>query len=338
MSRKVVIPLLLSVAVVAAAGGYLYYFRAPPAVTVTPVERGPVVEAVYATGVVEPVHWAKVAPAVTGRIREIRARDGDRVEAGEVLLRLDDEEACARLAEAEARERFLGQEVERLRTLFERGVVSRQALDRAMSEHDQAVAAVAAARQCVNDRTIRSPIDGVVLRQDGEIGEVVDTDDVLFWVGRPRPLRITAEVDEEDIPLVEPGQTVLVRADAFPGRDLEGTVGQITPQGDPVTKAYRVRIALPADTPLMPGMTTEVNVVVREEPDAMLVPASAVVDGHVWVVRAGSAARVPVTIGVKGRKAWEVRQGLGGDELVIVVPPDDLAEGEEVRPRRADRA
>ena len=87
-------------------------------------------------------------------------------------------------------------------------------------------------------------------------------------------------MDEEDIPLVTVGQPVLIKADAFPGRILDGTVAEITPKGDPVNKSYRVRIGLPPDTPLMIGMTVESNIVVRREDAALLVPQAASRDGR----------------------------------------------------------
>ena len=100
----------------------------------------------------------------------------------------------------------------------------------------------------------------------------------------PKPLQVVAEVNEEDIPRVAVGQTVLLRTDAFAGRRLEGKVHEITPMGDAVAKTYRIRIALPDDTPLHVGMSVEANVVTREKAGALLVPADAVQGQHVFVV------------------------------------------------------
>ena len=100
-------------------------------------------------------------------------------------------------------------------------------------------------------------MDGVVLREDGEVGEVVDSNTVLYRIGLPKPLQLVAEVNEEDIPRVQVGQTVLLRFDAFTDQRLTGSVREITPAGDPVAKTYRVRVALPDDTPLMIGMSVE---------------------------------------------------------------------------------
>ena len=94
----------------------------------------------------------------------------------------------------------------------------------------------------INDYTIVAPMDGVVLRRDGEIGEIAEVGQILFRVGVPKPLQVVAEVNEEDIPRVELGQVVLFRTDAFPDRRLEGKVREITPMGDVVAKTFRVKI------------------------------------------------------------------------------------------------
>ena len=185
-------------------------------------------------------------------------------------------------------------------------------------------AAAEAARRRLDDFDLKAPIDGVVLRRDGEPGEMVDTSDTVFWIGDPKPLRITADVDEEDVPRVEPGQKVLLRADAFPDRVLEGRLTSITPKGDPVQKTYRVRIELPDDAPLLIGMTVEANVVVREVADAVLVPTGAVRGGSVFVLSGDRAERREVELGVQGPQLAEVRAKLAVGELVIVDPPADL--------------
>ncbi len=74
-------------------------------------------------------------------------------------------------------------------------------------------------------------MDGVVLRRDGETGEIAEVGQVLFRVGVPKPLQVVAEVNEEDIPRVKVGQNVLFRTDAFPDRKLTGTVRETHPDG-----------------------------------------------------------------------------------------------------------
>jgi len=293
------------------------------------------VEAVYATGIVEPVHWAKVASLVRGKILEHCMCEGKPVAKGDVLARLDDEEQVASVRELEARETFLHKELARYRQLRKSDTVSVQNYERVQSEHEQNHEAIAAARKRLIVHTIKAPIDGVVLRRDGEVGEVVEAGEVLFWVGRPSPLWITAEVDEEDIPLVQPGQATLIKSDAFPGRDLAGRVARITPKGDPVNKSFRVRVALPEDTPLMIGMTTEINIVVRTVEDALLVPLDALSENRVFSFDKGRVTARPVATGIKGQSRVQVTQGLDPGAKIVLDPPPGLRDGDRVRAKTA---
>lgn len=329
----------VAVVVLAAAAVWgIVALTARTQVTVVPVTRGPAVEAVYATGVVEPVNWAKVAPTIVGRIAEVFKRDGAKVKTGDVLMRLDDREAKANLAQLEARLKFTREELDRYQALVQRKIASQQAYERARSDHIQALAAVAAARQRLNDYALTAPLDGIVLRHDGEVGETVSAGQVLYWVGREHPLRIVADVDEEDIPQVRLGQEALLTADAFGERVFTGKVAEITPKGDPVNKNYRVRIAIPDTTPLRIGMTTEVNIVVARRERALLIPFSALRKGMVFVVQDGRARRKTVVAGILGDTKVEIRGGLLEGELVVVDPPESLKDGDRVRAKRPEPA
>jgi membrane fusion protein (multidrug efflux system) len=330
LSRRRVAAVILAVVLAAiAAAGYIYL--KVPRVTTAVAIRGPAVEAIYATGVVEPVIWAKVTPMVRGRIIDLCKCEGAPIGKGEFLARLDDTEERARLSELEARAEFLESDMRRYARLLEGNHVSRQTYQRAASAYDEIRAVIAAERKRLDDFTIRAPIDGVVLRRDGEVGEIVDSETVLFWVGEPNPLWIIAEVDEEDIPRVEVGQRALIKADAFPDAVLEGEVETITPKGDPVNKSFRVRIALPPETPLMIGMTTEINIVVRTVEGALLVPADAVVDGRVFTVSGGRVRARMVETGVVTPAMVQIVSGLQGDERIVVAPPAGLHDGDRVR-------
>jgi RND family efflux transporter MFP subunit len=323
------------IGVLAGLGLGIWFGALNPGVTVGEARLGRAVEVVYATAVVEPVHWGGVGPVVIGRIASIRVKEGDRVTRGDELARLDDGAARARLRELEALIQQYRADVERLQPLVPRGFASAQSLDHAQSALSQARAALAAARHVLNDLVLRAPLDGVVLRRDGEIGETVGPERTLFWVGKPRPLRAEAEVDEEDIPRVRVGQEALIKADAFPGRVLKGTVLEITPKGDPIAKSYRVRLALPDETPLLIGMTIEANIIVRINEKSVLVPADALaLEGTgIWLVRDGRARRADVVLGVKSADTIEVRRGIKAGDQVILLPPAGLRDGDRVRPR-----
>lgn len=325
------LPLVLAFVAIAAAVTVAVLANGAMTLALVSPQRGTAIQAVYATGTVEPVTWARIGPVTTGRIAEILADEGDAVASGQKLAQLDDREAGAKVTELQARAAYWREELDRARVLAARGIKSREAEDKARAEFDAAAAAIAAARQRRLDLSVVSPVDGIVLRRDGEIGEVVDAKDTLFWVGEMRPLRIAADVDEEDIARIRPGQEVLIKADAFPDAVLTGRIEQITPKGDPVNKTFRVRIALPDDTPLMIGMTAEINVITARTDNSLLVPATSVTDGKVLVVVDGRAETRTVRTGIKGRDQTEIVEGLNEGDVVVASPPAGLKPGERVR-------
>lgn len=336
--------LLLALLLVGGAASWALW-ALPPRVAIATAATGTALEAVYATGAVEPVHWARVGPAIRGRVSAVMAEEGARVTEGQILARIDDRQSRSMADEAEARARFAQEDLARTRTLVARDIAARATLERAERDARAARSVADAAMQRLDDYLVRAPTDGVVLRRDVEAGEVVDTPASLFWVGEPRPLRVTAEVDEEDIARIAVGQRVLLRADAFAGRVLTAEVTQITPKGDTTRKAYRVRLALPYDTPLLIGMTVEANIVLRETRDAVLLTPSAVVlppaprnpsatargPAFVWVVEKERVRRREVEIGVQAPRSVEIRRGIAVGEAVVLAPPDGLVDGQAVR-------
>ena len=173
--------------------------RSPP----SPPTRGTAVEIVYATGGVEPVRWAKVASLVRDRIVEICDCEGKTVDKGDVLARARRPRGCGRSCnELKAREDFLKREMSRVSELIARGAATTQAHERASMDLRQVQGLISVQTEKIDDYTIVAPMDGVVLRRDGEIGEIAEVGQILFRVGVPKPLQVVAEVNEEDIPRV----------------------------------------------------------------------------------------------------------------------------------------
>ncbi len=321
---------LVVIAAVAAAGAAYWSFSRPATVAVVQARRGDAAEIVYATGVVEPRNWAKVTPLVRERIVERCDCEGRRVAKGEVLARLDSAQAEATLAELKARQKLAAAEHDRLAVLVERNVTSQQVLDRARSEVGQTSALIAGQTARLENYVLRAPMQGTVLRRDGEVGEIAEPGTVLFWIGEAKPLRLVAEVNEEDIPQVRAGQRALIRADAFPRLTLEAAVDSITPKGDPVAKTYRVYLALPDDTPVLIGMTVELNLIVRVAQDALLLPVNAVQSNAVFTVEGDVARRRELAIGIRGTGEVEILSGLPEGARVVAPYPARLADGARV--------
>jgi RND family efflux transporter MFP subunit len=318
---------MAAAAAAAALAALAWRQLAPTAVLVVAPTRATAVDAIYATGSVEPTVMLPIAPRVAGTLAALAADEGSRVRKGEVLARLEDTDLTSTVDELTARARYAREQFERTEDLVRQGFVSPTELDRTRSEMDAADATLRRARSQREFTALRAPADGMIIRRDGEIGQYLAAGQALFTMSCCAPLRVSVDVDEEDIVRVHVGQKVVLRADALPGRVLDGTVAQVTPKGDPVARSYRVRIRLADATQLQVGMTVDANLVVAERPQALLVPSAAVQGGAVWVVCDGRLHRQPVRTGVLGTERTEIREGLEPDAHVVLTQADALVEG-----------
>jgi RND family efflux transporter MFP subunit len=301
-------PVLIGLALFLLAAAAGWWLSRGEAVMLVAATRGTAAEVVYATGTVEPVRWAKVVPLQRKRLVETCQCEGKLVKAGDILARQDSAEEEALLSELQARRALLEKDFQRLSGLLERNITSMTAVDQAQTALKESDARIIVARERLNQLTLRAPIDGSVLREDFQIGEIVGPGDVIFTVGQKLPLRIVADVNEEDIARVKSGLTALLRNDGFV-EPLQGQVADVTPKGDPLTKTFRVYLALPDTTPR---------------------------GNAVFMVENGVVVRKPVTIGIRGARMVEIKAGLKDGERIISPAPTDALIGE--RARATDRA
>ncbi|KTD18682.1 Membrane-fusion protein [Legionella lansingensis] len=294
--------------------------------------HGTAVQAAYATGTVEPTVMMPISTHISARLIKLNVDEGGRVVKGQVLAQLEDAHLQQTLNQLKEREELARKRYERNTKLVKQGMVSKDEYDRTEAEWKAASAEVQSVEAQIGYLKLVAPADGQIIRRDGEIGQLIPANQAVFWLSCCAPLRISTEVDEEDIASVRLGQKVLIRADAFPNQIFWGKVQSITPKGDPIARSYRVRISLTRDTPLLIGMTAETNIIFHEKKNALLLPATAVVQNKVWIVRQGRLMQIPVTIGAKGLKQVEILKGVKADDLVVLYPNETLQEGQRMRP------
>jgi len=334
MARRWIWLALLGLLVAAALAAGWWWQSRPIAVAMVRARIGPAVELVYATGFMEAQQPVSVQSRITAPVVQVLVNEGDRVVRGQPLVLLADEEQQALLAQAAAQRRAAEQTEGRTVTLFKEGWVTKAARDQAVANADVARAATATANARADQLVVRAQIDGVVTKRDIEPGELASPTRVLATLGDPTRTRVTATVDERDIGRVRPGLPALMSSDAWPGRIFRAHVAEITPGGDPSQRAFRVRLLGNELAELPLGLSLEVNIETRRKPHALLVPATALADGKVWIVVDGRARRREVKTGITGAESVEILSGLKAGDSVIAVAPTDLADGQRVKEKR----
>lgn len=321
------VKIFLAVAIIVSAGVFFLVHDKDNKVDAVHPVIGPAVQAVYATGTVEPSVMFPVAPRSASRLVALFVDEGQKVSAGEILAQLEDQDVQKSLEAARVEEVLARKEYDRKANLLRQKAMPKNELDQAEAALATATARVAEVEATLAYMKLTAPNGGTVIRRDGEVGALIATNQAVFWLAAADSgLRVSTEVDEEDIPFVKSGQKALIRADAFPGKVFEGKVLSITPKGDPVSRSYRVRISLDAQSPLMIGMTAEANIVVREEQAAMLLPSTALRGDSVWIFAGDTLERRRVTVGARTPATVEIREGVALQDIVVMDAGDDMSQ------------
>lgn len=293
--------------------------------------HGPAVLAVYATGTVEATVMMPIAPRISAKLAELNVDEGSKVEKGQLLARLEDADMQSGLEQFRSQEALAKKTYDRATSLLKKGFITRANYDLAKANWESAKALSEKASTETNFMKLIAPDDGLIIKRDGEIGQLIPAQQPVFWMSCCAPLRISVEVNEEDISQVKSGQEVLIRADAFPDQVFNGKVQSITPKGDPVARTYRVRVEFVGDVPLQIGMTAETNIVISKNDNALLVPSTAVSDHKIWLVKDGKLVQQEVKQGAKGLKSVEILSGVTKSDMIVVQPTAKLKSGAAVR-------
>ncbi len=301
------------------------------------VEVGSVARDVNVSGVVEPIRTVGVNSQVAGALVAVLAEEGMRVQAGQVLARLDDREVAAQERSAQAEYVVRSAAYERARTLRESQVITQAEYERDRAAYEAGRSQLEQLRTRRGYAVIRSPLTGVVTEKMVEAGDVVGAQTRLFAVGDLSTMVVRVAVSELDVVNLSPGDNVRVALDAHPGRELAGTIRRIFPSADPGTRLVPVEVALRAGDASIarPGFLARVTMALGAKENVMLVPASAIVGGsgsqNVYVVEDGKALRRSVGTGLTSRGQVEIVSGLTPGEAVVVTGNNSLRDGADVR-------
>lgn len=334
---------------------------APPVpVTVATVERRPVPFELAANGTVEPLQTVAVQAQVSGILRRIAFKEGNEVRQGQVLFELDSRpyraalnQALAVLARDSAQAANAAQEAGRYEALASKQYVTAQQYEQVRTTATAARATLAASQAAADEArlnlqyaTIRAPITGrtgSLMIREGNLVRANATQP-LVSINQIRPILVRFAVPATNLPLIQEhlGKKIVVRAEASGGGDpSEGALSFVDNAVDTATGTILLKGRFPNDDgSLWPGGFVDVRLQLYVEPDALVMPAAAVVSGQqgsfVFVIqRDSSAVTRPVTVKRNAGDFAVVSGDVQAGDLVVVDGQLRLRQGSKVQIKAA---
>lgn len=309
---------------------------APVPVEVASAERRAMAASYTGTAALEAPGEAQVVAKTSGVALQVLVTEGDQVQAGQVLVRLDADRARLQEAQTGAQMRKLEAEFDRSKTLVDQQLLSAADFDRVRFDLENARAANRLARLEVSYANVTSPIAGVVAQVSPRPGNFVQINTPIVRVVDTSRVEATLNVPERELAILRAGQPVTLQVDALPGVAFEGQVDRVSPVVDAGSGTFRVITAFEGQEQLRPGMFGRLLIEYDERADALVVPRAALVDAQgqdaeVLVVdEEGVAVRTPVELGYVDGGWIEVREGLSPGAVVVVAGKAAVRDGGKV--------
>jgi membrane fusion protein (multidrug efflux system) len=313
----------------------------PVPVDVAVVEPQTVRDGFHALGTLEADEQVQVTSEVAGIVRSLPFAEGQPIARGGVIAVLDDREARAEADRAKAVLERESLEATRMGKLRERGTVSAQEHERALTNQAVARANLAQAQARLAKTRVLAPFSGVVGRRRISPGAYVKSGDVITDLARLDVLRLSFQAPERFAGRLRVGSRVDVRPAAFPERSLIGEIRVIDPMIEPTTRTLSLlaRVPNPGRT-IIPGMSADVMATLTVRENALVVPDEAVfAEGNqsfVFKVNPDSSVvRTAVALGLRDSARVEVLSGLVAGDVVVRAGHQKLFPGARVMPMAA---
>lgn len=280
---------------------------------------------------------------VSGRVASITFEEGQEVEAGDILLTLENDEIQADIAALQASLEQHRKALQRAETLLDRNTIALARVDELRDEVRGAQARLNAERAKLADTVIRAPFAGRLGLRRVSMGALVQPGVTIVTLDDLNPIKLDFDVPEAAIARLSVGQSIQARSAAWPDEPFEGVIRTIDSRVNPTTRAVSIRAEIANDTfRLKPGMFMTVNLVMAERPNAVLVPEAAVMvvgDNHfAYVAEDGRAVRRSLRLGLRADGQVEVLEGISAGETVITSGTQRLRPGAEIRDTAAGSA
>lgn len=330
-------------------------------VTTTTAKKGHIAEVLSLTGTLIAFQEVRVTSKIPEKVQRVLVDVGSRVKPGDTLIQLEQRElalavdqAKAGLANANGNLEICKTTFDRLDKLLKDKVISKMKYDDAKARLDiaraqvrQAGAALALAKEQLQNTIITSPIHGVVARKNVEAGEVVSPPimpgKALLDVVDIRYVKTMVKVSENRVKEVCIGQETISTADGFPGEFFPGRISKISPVVDPRSRTFEVEVLIPnPESKLKPGMFARVELILAKRTDVVKVPLKAVTQrdkGQVVFLAANGVARAcDVQLGISDGVDVEVISGVTEGDKVIVQGNPGLKDGARIILKTSEEA
>ena len=307
----------------------------PISVAVAPARSERLSQKLEALGNARANESVDVSSKTSNIVTAVTFRDGERVKVGQVLVRLDDSQARADVAAAEAAVAESERLYNRSRELMSTEALSRAQFDQLEATLKANRARLAAATARLADTVIRAPFNGRVGLRRVSVGTLISPGDVITTLDDTSVIKLDFSVPENFLATLREGLAVRATAPAFPGRAFVGKVASIDSRVDISTRSVTVRALLSnEDGALRPGMFLNVTLA-NDEREALVIPEEALTPEaerqYVFVVRDGKVERREVRIGGRSPGNVEVLAGLSPGERVIIEGTQKVRDGAPVR-------
>lgn len=303
-------------------------------VQVQSVRRGLISQHLETNGTLEAENEVDLVARASGPITELVAEEGDTLSEGQLLARIDDREARNQVANATVVRDEAKLAYDRTKTTFDKGLVSQEAYDTALSGLQSSEVQLENAEIQLAYTEIRAPFESLVVTRHVKQAQYVSPGEPLFRVSDFTPLLCPIEVPEKDLSRLRKGQPAEIQVEAFPGEMFDAAVLRIRPTVDAATGTVTVTLAVNGRGLLRPGMFASVYLETDTHENALVIPRSALVldsiGDTVFVRDGGVAERREVRLGFREEDIVEVLEGLEDGEELIVLGQDGLADGTPV--------
>jgi membrane fusion protein (multidrug efflux system) len=305
-----------------------------PVETVTPSRAD--IDAMYSgTAPIEAFADATVIAKVGGEIREVLVEEGDDVDRGQVLARLDGDRLRLEMEQAAANLQKHQRDHQRNVDLRDKGLISDGDFEKIQFEMEALQATYDLARLELGYTEIRAPIDGVVSERYIKIGNTIDVNAETFQVTSLEPLISYLHIPEREYRRIDPGQNASITIDALPGEAFDASVARVSPVVDPQTGTFKITIEVSDPSRrLKPGMFGRIDIVYDSRAMVLQIPRAAVIDeggeSAVFVVADDIAERRIIRTGYSEDGNIEVIEGLDDDDQIVIVGQANLKNGSKV--------